>query len=44
MENGPGGSTAGGGATSDATPEDLDAAGAGGRHWAGKRDTEKVAG
>ena len=43
-DNGLEGSTAGGGATSDATPEDADATGAGGRHGAEKRDRERVSG
>ena len=42
-ENGPGGVAAGGGATSDATTGDADAAGAGGRHGADKRERDKVA-
>ena len=36
-EDGPGGTVAGRGATSDATSKDADAAGAGGRHGAEKK-------
>ena len=43
-EYGPGGAAAGGGATSDTNSKDADAAGAGGRHGAEKRERERVSG
>ena len=43
-DNNPEDATAGRGATLDATPEDVDAAGSGGCHGAGKRYRERVAG
>ena len=39
----PGGTADGGGATSEATSKDADAAGVGGRHWAVKRERGRVA-
>ena len=43
-EYGPGGAAAGGGATLDTKSKDADAAGAGGRHGAEKRERERVSG
>ena len=44
VEDGPGGAAANEGATLDATYEDADAEGAGGRHGADKREKVRVSG